>query len=78
MLDALLHRLHGAVHHRRGGPEAGALRVAHDVEPLIRAGLAVAVQNPAHPIDQNLGPAAGDAVESGGDQTLDHARHRQL
>jgi len=30
------------------------------------------------PIDENLGAAAGNAVEAGGDQPIDHGRHRQL
>ena len=67
-----------AVHHRRRRAQAGAVRVAHHVEPLVGRRLAVAVQQLAHAIDEDLGAAAGNAVEAGVDQPLDDLRHRQL
>ena len=78
VLEPLLVGLDRAVHHRRGGAQPGAMRVAHDVEPFVGRRLAVAVQQLAHAIDQDLGAAAGNAVEAGGDQPLEHRRHRQL
>ena len=48
------------------------MRVAHHVEPFVGRRLAVAVQQLAHAIDEDLGAAAGNAVEAGGDQPLDH------
>ena len=74
VLDALFVGLHRAVHHRRRRAQAGAVRVAHDVEPLVGGRLAVAVQQLAHAVDENLGAAAGDAVEARGDQPLDRPR----
>ena len=53
----------------------GAVRLAHDVEPLVGRRLAVAVEQLAHAIDQDLRAAAGNAVEPGRDQPLDHLRH---
>ena len=78
VLEPLLVGLHRPVHHRRRRAQAGAVRVAHDVEPLVGGRLAVAVQQLAHAVDENLGAAARDAVEAGGDQPLDDRRHRQL
>ena len=78
VLDALLVGLDRPVHHRRRRAQAGAMRVAHHVEPLVGGRLAVAVQQLAHAIDENLGAAAGNAVEAGRDQPLDDRRHRQL
>ena len=77
VLQPLLERLDRAVHHRRRRPQPGAVGVAHDVEPLVGGGLAVAVEQLAHAVDQDLGAAAGNAVEAGGDEALDHVRHRQ-
>ena len=37
VLEPLLVGLDRAVHHRRGGAQAGLVRVAHDVEPLVGA-----------------------------------------
>ena len=54
------------------------MRVAHDAEPLVGGRLAVAVQQLAHAIDQDLGAAARNAVEAGRDQPVDHLGHRQL
>src|SRR5688500_19577650 len=71
VLDALLLRLHRAVHHRRRRAEAGTVRLAHDAEPFVGRGLAVAVQQSADAIDEDLGPTAGNAVEPRGDQALD-------
>ena len=72
VLEPLLHRLDGPVHHRRGRAQPGAMRVAHDVEPFVGRRLAVAVQQLAHAIDEDLGAAAGNAVEARGDQAIDH------
>ena len=74
VLDALLVRLHRPVHHRRRRAQAGAVRLAHDVEPFVGRRLAVAVQQLADAIDEDLGAAAGNAVEAGGNQPLDHRR----
>ena len=46
VLDPLLVGLDGPEHHRRGRAQAGAVRVAHHVEPLVGGRLAVAVQQP--------------------------------
>ena len=54
------------------------MRVPHDVEPLVGGGLAVAVQQLADAIDEDLRAAAGNAVEARGNQPLDDFRHRQL
>ena len=54
------------------------MRMAHHVEPLVGGRLAVAVQQLADAIDEDLGAAAGDAVEAGRDQPRDHLGHRQL
>ena len=78
MLDALFVGLHRAVHHRRGRAKAGPVRVPHDVEPLVGGGLAVAVQQRAHAIDENFRAAARHAVEARGNQPIEHLRHRQL
>ena len=72
VLEPLLDGLDGAVHHRRRRAQPGAMRVAHHVEPFVRGRLAVAVEQLPHPIDQDLGAAAGDAVEAGRDQPIDH------
>ena len=74
MLEPLLHRLDGSVHHRRRRPKARAVRVTHDVEPLVGGRLAVAVQQLPHAIDEDLGAAARNAVEPGGDQPIEHLR----
>ena len=78
VLDPLFVGLHRAVHHRRRRAQAGAVRLAHDVEPFVGGRLAVAVEQLAHAVDENLGAAAGNAVEPGGDQAIDHRGHRQL
>ena len=49
----------------------------HHAEPLVSGGLAVAVEKPPHPIDEDLGAAAGNAVETGGDEAVDDFRDRQ-
>ena len=56
---------------------ARRVRVAHDAQPFVRGRLAVAVEQLAHAIDEDLGAAAGNAVEPGRDQPLDDLRHRQ-
>ena len=78
VLDALFQRLDRPVHHRRGRPQAAVMRVAHHVEPFVRGRLAVTVQKPAHAIDENLGAAAGNAVEARGDQPIDDLGHAEL
>ena len=78
VLDALLVGLHRPVHHRRRRAQAGVVRLAHDVEPLVGRRLAVAVQQLAHAIDEDLRAAAGNAVETGGDQPLDDRPRRNL
>ena len=46
--------------------------LAHHIEPFIGGGLAIAVQKPAHTVDEDLRSAARNAVEPGGDQAIDH------
>ena len=45
VLEPLLHRLDRAVHHRRRRAQPGAMRVPHDVEPLVGGRLVVAVED---------------------------------
>ena len=52
------------------------MRVPHHVEPLVGGSLPVAVEKLAYAIDEDLGTAAGDAVQPGIDQPLDHLRGR--
>src|SRR5688572_19752397 len=52
------------------------MRLAHDAQPLVGRRLGVAVQQPAHAIDQNLRAAAGNAVEPGRDQPIDDRGRR--
>ena len=52
--------------------------VAHHVEPLVGGRLAVAVEHLPHAIHENLGAAARNAVEPGGDEPVDDGRDRQL
>ena len=47
------------------------MRVAHHVEPFVGGRLAVAVEQLADAIDEDLGAATGNAVEAGGDQPID-------
>ena len=54
------------------------MRMAHDVQPLAGGRLAVTVQQLPHAIHEDLGTAAGDAVEAGRDQPLDDLWHRQV
>ena len=54
------------------------MRMPHHVEPLVGGRLADAVQQRAHAVDQDFRAAAGHAVEAGGNQPLEHLRHRQL
>ena len=77
VLDALLVRLHRPVHHRRRRAQAGTMRLAHDAEPLVGRRLAVAVQQLADAVDEDLGAAAGNAVEAGRDEPFDDCRRRQ-
>ena len=74
VLEPLLVGLDRPVHHRRRRAQPGAVRVAHHVEPLVGRRLAVAVQQLAHAVDEDLGAAAGNAVEPGGDQPVDARR----
>ena len=53
------------------------MRVPHHVEPFIGCRLAVAVQQLANAIDENLRAAAGNAVEAGGDQAIEDLGHRR-
>ena len=55
----------------------GAVRVTHDVQPFVRGGLAVTVQNPANAVDENFGAASRDAVEPRSDESVDDFRHWQ-
>ena len=54
------------------------MRLTHDVEPFVGRRLAVAMQQPANPIDENLGAAAGNAVEPRGDESIDDLGHADL
>ena len=54
------------------------MRVTHHVEPLVSRGLAVTVQQPANAIDENLGAAAGNAVQPCGDEPIDDLRNVEL
>ena len=78
VLDALLRRLHAAVHHRRRGAQPLQVHLAHDAEPLVRGGLAVAVEQLADAVDEDLGAAAGHAVEPGRNQPRHDLGHGQL
>ena len=77
VLDALLDGLDVPVHHRRRRPQPLEVRLAHHVEPLVGGRLAVAVEQLADAIDEDLGAAAGNAVQAGRHQAVDHLRHRQ-
>ena len=77
VLDALLDGLDVPVHHRRRRAQPLEVRLAHHVEPLVGRRLAVAVQQLAHAVDEDLGAAAGNAVEARGHQPVEHLRHRQ-
>ena len=77
VLQALLERLDGAVHHRGGRAQTGVVGVAHHAEPFIGGGLAVAVEQLPDAIDEDLSAASGNAVEPGVDQAADHLGHRQ-
>ena len=54
------------------------MRMTHDVEPFVGGRLAVAMQQPANAIDENLGAAAGNAVETRGDEPIDDLGHADL
>ena len=54
------------------------MRLTHDVEPFVGGRLAVAMQQPANPVDENLGAAAGNAVEPRGDEPIDDLGHADL
>ena len=54
------------------------MRLAHDAEPLVGGRLAVAVEQLANAIDEDLGAAAGHAVEPGGDEPAIDLGHGQL
>ena len=64
MLDPLLERLDVAVHHRRGGRDPEAVRLAHHAEPLLGVHL-LRRDDVAHAVDEDLGAAARDRVEAG-------------
>ena len=78
VLEPLLHGLDRAVHHRRRRAQAGAVRVAHHVEPLVGRRLAVAVQDLADAIDEDLGAAAGMLSSPAAISRSITCRHRQL
>ena len=78
MLDALLVGFHRPVHHRRRRAEPGLVGAPHDVNPFVRRCLAVTVQQATDAIDQDLGAAAGNAVETRCSQPVDDGRHGQL
>jgi hypothetical protein len=71
VLQPFVRRFHRSVHHRRRRPQPGAVCVSHDVEPFVRARLAVAVQDLADAIDEDLGAAAGDAIEAHFNEPID-------
>jgi hypothetical protein len=77
-VDALGIGLDGAVHHRCRGAKAGAMSVAHDVEPFVGGRLTVTMEELPDAIHENLGTASRDAVEPRRDQPIDDGRHRQL
>src|SRR5215471_10335212 len=78
VFDALCISLDSPVHHGCRRAKAGAMCVAHDVEPFVRRGLAVAMELLPDAIDEDFGAAARDAVETGRDQPIDDRRHGQL
>ena len=75
VLDALVQCLDRPIHHRRGRAQPAMVRVAHHVQPFIGSGFAVAVQEPANAIDEDLRSPAGNAVEAGGNQPIDDFGH---
>ena len=77
VLDALLERLDVAVHHRRGRRHAESVRVAHDVEPLVRVRL-LRRDDVAHAVDEDLAAAAGQRVEPRVAQTRERLPDGQL
>ena len=54
------------------------MRVAHHVEPFVGGGLAVAMQQMANAIDEDLGAAPWNAVEAGSDQAIDDVANAEL
>ena len=77
MLDPLGQRLDVAEHHRGRRPAAQLVPDAVDVEPVVGQHLA-AGDRLADAIDQDLGPAAGQAAQAGRLQPLEHRPQRQL
>ena len=53
------------------------MRVAHHVEPFVGGGLAVAMQEMANAIDEDLGAAPGNTVEACSDQAIDDVRNTE-
>ena len=76
VLDAVVQRVDGAVHHRGARAEAHVVRDAHDVEPLVARALRLG-DLAAHAIDEDLGAAAGHRVEPRRVQPLEHRRDRR-
>ena len=72
VLDSSLQSLAHAVHHGGRSPEIVPVRLAHDVEPLVRRGLAVGENVFANAIDENLGTAARNRLQTGVFQACDH------
>ncbi len=65
------------VHHRRGRRHAESVRLAHDVEPLVRGRL-LGSDDPADTIDEYLGATTGNGVEPCVAQARQRLRHGQL
>ena len=77
MFDALGRRLDVAEHHRRGGPAAQLVPCAVDFEPFLGHHL-VHGDGRADAIDEDLGPAAGQAAQAGVLQPAQHVRSGSL
>src|SRR5262245_58970942 len=72
MLDPLLQRLNGPIHHRGSRSQTTMMCLAHHVDPLVGRRLAMAVKQLPHAIDENLGPSAWNAVEAGRHKSVDY------
>ena len=73
--DAIARRVDGAVHHRRARTQAHLVRDAHHAEPLLARALGLRDLAP-HAVDEDLGAAAGHAVEPRSAQALEHLPRR--
>ena len=76
VLDALGERLDVAVHHRGRRRHALAVRLTHDLEPLVALRL-LRGENRPDAIDEDLAATAGDRVEAGVAQAGDRVGDRQ-